>query len=76
MLQVDEDIAWKPLKDIENLDLMLSKTPTKALYKLLISVTQEVQSRDRIDAVNLETTQEEKETLEIVLKEVQLERDK
>jgi hypothetical protein len=38
-------------------------------------VAQEVQSRARTDATNLETTKEEKEVLEIALKEVQIERD-
>jgi hypothetical protein len=38
MLQVDEDTMQNPLKDIEQLDLVLSKIPTKALYKLQISV--------------------------------------
>jgi hypothetical protein len=37
-----------------------------------MSVTQEVQSRARMDATNLETTKEEKEVLETVLKEVQI----
>jgi hypothetical protein len=76
MLQVDKDTTHKPLKDIEQLDLVLSKIPTKALYKLQISVTHEVQSRARIDAMKLETTKEVKEVLYIALKEVQLERDK
>jgi hypothetical protein len=34
----------------------------------------EVQTRDRMDAKNLETTKEEKEILEIALKEIQLKR--
>jgi hypothetical protein len=38
-----------------------------------MSITQEVQSRARMDATNLETTKEEKEVLEISLKEVQIE---
>jgi hypothetical protein len=65
-------MAQKPLKDVEQLDLVLSKIPTKALYKLQMSVAQEVQSRNRMDATNLETTKEEKEVLETVLKEVQI----
>jgi hypothetical protein len=49
MLQVDEDTMQKPLKDVEQLDLALSKIPTKALYKLQMSVAQEVQSRARTE---------------------------
>jgi len=55
---------------------VLSKIPTKALYKLQISVTNEVQTRERKNAINLETTREEKEILKIALKEVYLKRDK
>jgi hypothetical protein len=68
MLQVYEDTSQKPLKDIEKLDLVLSKIPTKALYKWHISVTHEVQSRARKYAINLETSKEVKEVLEISLK--------
>jgi hypothetical protein len=49
------------LKDVEQLDLALSKIPKKYLYKLQMSVAQEVQSRARTDATNLETTREAKE---------------
>jgi hypothetical protein len=63
------------MKDVEQLDLALSKIPTKALYKLQMSVAQEVQSRARMDATNLETTREAKEVLETVLTEVQLEHE-
>jgi hypothetical protein len=38
MLQVDEAIVQNPLNDIYHLDLALPKIPTKALYKLQISV--------------------------------------
>jgi hypothetical protein len=54
----------------EQLDLVLSKIPTKALYKLQISMAHEVQSRARTDATNLETSREAKEVLERVLTEV------
>jgi hypothetical protein len=45
------------------LDLAFPKILTKALYKLQISVAQEIQSRARSDATNLQTTQEENITL-------------
>jgi hypothetical protein len=72
MLQIDKDTIHKPLKDIEQLDLVLSKIPTKALYKLHISVVHEVQSRARTNVMNLETTKEVKEILEISLNQVNL----
>jgi hypothetical protein len=54
MLFLDEETMQKPLKDIETLDLALPKIPTKALYKLQVSVAQEIQSRARSDAMNLQ----------------------
>jgi hypothetical protein len=75
MLQVDEDTMQKPLKDIDHLDLALPKVPTKALYKLQISVTQEIQSRARADATSLQLANEVSKTLEMTLNQVQFERD-
>jgi hypothetical protein len=75
MLQIDEDLAHRQLKDIEQLELVFTEIPTKSLYKLQMSVAQEVQSRARTNATNLETTREAKEVLETILTEVQLERE-
>jgi hypothetical protein len=52
-------IAQKPLKDIKMLDVALAKIPTKELYKLQVSVAQEIQSRARADATNLQVAQKE-----------------
>jgi hypothetical protein len=41
------------------LDLTFPKIPTKAVCKLHISVAQEIQSRARSEATNLQTSQEE-----------------
>jgi hypothetical protein len=57
MLLVDEETMQKPVKDIETLDLAMPKIPTKALYKLQVSVTQEIQSSARYDATNLQIMQ-------------------
>jgi hypothetical protein len=38
------------MKDIDHLDLALPKVPMKALYKLQVSVTQEIQLRAQVDA--------------------------
>jgi hypothetical protein len=35
---IDEETMHKPLKDIETLDVALANIPTKALYKLQVSV--------------------------------------
>jgi hypothetical protein len=50
---IDEEIAHRRLKYIERLDLALPKIPTKAMYKLQVSVAQEIQSKARSDATNL-----------------------
>jgi hypothetical protein len=54
MVFIDEEAAQKPLKEIETLDLEFPKIPTKALYKLQISVAQEIQSRARSDVTSLQ----------------------
>ena len=44
MLQSEEAMVQTPLKDLAQVELVLDKIPTKALYNLQVSVTQEVQS--------------------------------
>jgi hypothetical protein len=53
MLFIDEEEAQKPLKEIETLDLAFPKISMKVLYKLKISVAQEIPSREMSDATNL-----------------------
>jgi hypothetical protein len=53
--------------------LVLERIPTKALYKLQVSVTQEVQSCARTDAKELQHTKNGKEALELVVEQVKLE---
>jgi hypothetical protein len=43
--------------------LAFPKIPTKALYKLHVSVAQEIQSRARSDATNLQLVQEDNTSL-------------
>jgi hypothetical protein len=49
------------------------KIPTKALYKLQVSVAQEVQSRARTDATELQVTKNGKNSLELLVEHVKLE---
>jgi vacuolar-type H+-ATPase subunit I/STV1 len=53
MLQVDEAISQIPLKYLVQAQLVLAKIPTKALYKLQVSVAQEVQSQARTNTTKL-----------------------
>jgi hypothetical protein len=75
MLQVDEETTQKKLKDIDHLDLALPKVPMKALYKLQVSVAQEIQLRARADATNLQLAKKVSDTLKITINQVQVERD-
>jgi hypothetical protein len=54
MLRMDEIMGQTPLKDLAQIQLVMTWIPTKALYKLQVSVTQEVQSRARTDATELQ----------------------
>ena len=54
MFYIDEEATQKPLKKIDKLDLAFPKILTKEIYKLQISVVQEIQSQDRTDATNLQ----------------------
>jgi hypothetical protein len=38
MLQMDKGVSQTPLKDLEQVKLVLERIPTKALYKLQVSV--------------------------------------
>jgi hypothetical protein len=74
MLQVDEDTMQNPLKEIDHLDLALPKVPTKALYKLQISVTgNSIEGPCRCYKFTI--GQEVKKTLEMTLNQVQFERE-
>jgi hypothetical protein len=64
---MDEETMQRPLREIEMLDLALPKIPTKALYKLQVSVVQEIQSRARSDATNLQLAQEDNTSLKEAL---------
>jgi len=64
---MDEAIAQTPLKYMAHVQLIPTKIPVKALYKLQVSVMQEVQSRARIDAVELQETKNGKDSMEMVV---------
>jgi hypothetical protein len=40
MMRIDEDLAQKQLKDVEQIKLVLARIPKKELYNLHMSVTQ------------------------------------
>jgi len=51
----------------------MKRIPTNALYKLQVSVSQEVQSCAQIDVAELQHTKNSKEELELVIMQVKLE---
>jgi hypothetical protein len=54
MIIFDQETVQKPLEEVEQVEMIMAQIPTKALYGLQASVMQEVQSRARADATNLE----------------------
>jgi hypothetical protein len=50
MLCMDEIMGQTPLKDLAQIQLVLTWIPTKALYKLQVNITQKVQSCACTDA--------------------------
>jgi voltage-gated potassium channel Kch len=70
---VDETISQTPLKDLAQVELIMERIPTKKLYKLQVNVMQEVKSRVRTDATELQHMKNGKESLELVVKQVKIE---
>jgi hypothetical protein len=68
-------MAQRQVKDLEKLELVFTKIPTKSLYQLQVNLIQKVQSRARTDAKILETSRVAKEVLETILIEVQIEHE-
>jgi hypothetical protein len=68
MFHVDEEITHKKLKYIDHLELELPKVPTKELYKIQISATQEIQSRAHTDVTSLHLNNELRKTMGMRLK--------
>jgi hypothetical protein len=66
MLRMDEIMGKTPLKDLAQIQLVLSLIPSKALHRLQFSVTQEVQSREHTNLDELEKSTEKWDALEII----------
>jgi hypothetical protein len=55
------------------MELVMDKIPTKSLYGLQASVMQELQTRARLDATNLEIDQEVKEMMQVSYEKIMME---
>jgi hypothetical protein len=73
MLRMDEIVGQTPLKDLAQIQLVLMRIPTKALYKLQVSVTLEVQSRACTETTELQLTKDNRDELELILEQAKLE---
>jgi hypothetical protein len=54
MIRFDQEMRQNLMEEVEQVDMVMEHIPTKALYGLHANVMQEVQSRARADATNLE----------------------
>ena len=66
MLCMDEIGGWTPLKDLCQIQLVLTRIPVEALHKLQVSMNHEVQSQARKDLNELKKVRKKLDVLEIV----------
>jgi hypothetical protein len=64
MLRMDEIMGQTPLKDLDHIQLVLTRMSSRALHKLQVSVDQEVQSRAHKNLVELQQETKKREVLE------------
>jgi chromosome segregation ATPase len=64
MLRMDEIVGQTPLKDLDHIQLVLTWMPSRALYKLQVSVDHEMQSRAHKNLVELQKETKQWEVLE------------
>jgi hypothetical protein len=70
---MDNIVGQTPLKYLSQIQLVLSQIPSKALQKLQVSVTQEVQSHARIDIAQLQHAKDKWDVLELIYEQAKLE---
>jgi hypothetical protein len=68
-----EIVGKTPLKELAQIQLVLTWIPTKALYKLQVSFAQKVQSRARTNAMELQQTRYNRDELELLLEQDKIE---
>jgi hypothetical protein len=64
MLRIDEIVAQIPLKDLDHIQLVLTRMSSRALHKLQVSVDHEMQSRAHNNLVKLQKATKQREVLE------------
>jgi hypothetical protein len=73
MLRMDEIVGKTPLKDLDHIQLVLTRMPSRALHKLQVSVDHEVQSHAHKNLVELQQETKKREALEKVCEQAKLE---
>jgi hypothetical protein len=63
---MDEIVGQTPLKDLSQIQLVLTRIPSGALHRLQVSVNHEVQSRAHRDLTELKQATKKRDALEIV----------
>jgi hypothetical protein len=63
---MDKIVGQTPLKDLSQIQLVLTRIPSGALHKLQVSVNHEVQTRACRDLTELKQATKKRDTLEIV----------
>jgi hypothetical protein len=53
MLRIEEIVGQTPLKDLSQIQLLLTRIPSGALHRLQVSVNHEVESRARRQLIEL-----------------------
>lgn len=66
MLQMDEIVGQTPLKDLDRIQLVLTRMPSRALYKLQVSVDHEMRLRAHKNLVELQQATRKWEALKTV----------
>jgi hypothetical protein len=64
MLQMDEIVVHTPLKVLDHIQLVVTQMPSRALYKLQVSVDHEIQSLAHKNLVELHKETKKWEALE------------
>jgi hypothetical protein len=63
---MDEIVGKTPFKDLDHIQLVLTQVPSRALYKLQVSVDHEMQLRAHKNLVELQRATKKREVLETV----------
>ena len=70
MMKLEEETTHKKLTEIDHFHFDFPNIPTKALYKLQVSVTQKVESRKGADAMELQIDKDIYNIFNINIKEI------